>query len=174
MQRINPARECDFSPPPILPRWLSNQWFTDSLVGHANFHFLQCRARGAKLPPRTDFRACLLTAASVRLALFLTTACVFVPSLFSNRNVGTPSRRRFHPVWSTVLCVSGGVSPSWLTAAHNRRPERNTVPRRIDKGQYTTRRRLGRAAREPKPASLRNPDGISNAELGPSPHRRSR
>jgi hypothetical protein len=24
-----------------------NQWFTDSLVAHVNFHFLQCRARGA-------------------------------------------------------------------------------------------------------------------------------
>jgi hypothetical protein len=25
---------------PILPRWFSNQWFTDSLVAHANFYFL--------------------------------------------------------------------------------------------------------------------------------------
>src|ERR1035437_8766199 len=37
---------------PILPRWFSNQWLTDSLVAHPNFHFLQCRARGAKPFPR--------------------------------------------------------------------------------------------------------------------------
>jgi hypothetical protein len=24
----------------ILPRWFSNQWHTDSLVGHGNFYFL--------------------------------------------------------------------------------------------------------------------------------------
>src|ERR1017187_1711322 len=33
--------------PPILPRWFSNQWLTDSLVAYSTFHFLQCRARGA-------------------------------------------------------------------------------------------------------------------------------
>ena len=35
----------------ILPRWLSNQWFTDSLVAHDNSYFLQCRSRGAKISP---------------------------------------------------------------------------------------------------------------------------
>jgi hypothetical protein len=25
---------------PILPRWFTNQWVTDSLFAHANFHFL--------------------------------------------------------------------------------------------------------------------------------------
>ena len=28
------------STPAILPRWFSNQWFTDSLIVHAYFYFL--------------------------------------------------------------------------------------------------------------------------------------
>ena len=36
----------------ILPRWFLSQWFTDSLVVHDIFYFLQCSSRGAKPFPR--------------------------------------------------------------------------------------------------------------------------
>ena len=45
-------------PSRISPRWFSDQWLTDSLVTHNQFHFLQCRARGAKSFPSTDLVAC--------------------------------------------------------------------------------------------------------------------
>jgi hypothetical protein len=53
------------------------------------------------------------------------------PSLsFEVSWVGVPRGRQFHITLLTVLCVSGCVSPNWLTAAPNRRPERNKVPHR--------------------------------------------
>ena len=57
------------SPSLILPRWLSNQRVTDSLVAYTNLYFLQCRSRGANLLPcndRDEIRSlCLRTASAI-------------------------------------------------------------------------------------------------------------
>lgn len=86
-----------FSVSPILPRWLLNQWLTDSLLLGANFHLWKCSARGAKTIPRNDLPGRWLTALP-----FAQPCCLerlrLCPSLcFDARRIGVPSSRRFHP-----------------------------------------------------------------------------
>jgi len=38
--RETQARDCLVFMRLILPRWFSNQWFTDSLLAHTHFYFL--------------------------------------------------------------------------------------------------------------------------------------
>ena len=54
------------------------QWFAAGSPSRENFFLLQCRTRGAKLPPQTDFPGCWLTASTPRVAPMFRRTCVSV------------------------------------------------------------------------------------------------
>ena len=86
--------------PRNLPKCMVYQSLTAVSSARAEVFLLQCRTRGANLPPQTDFHGCSLTAPVPRAAPLFRRTCVSVRLSVSN---GYSWRAKWQPVPQPLL-----------------------------------------------------------------------